>query len=377
MLRKLFTTTAAVAILTTAAAAQNATTTAPTGDFANQNGAIFAPEGEFPPSTSMDGFLTAYQGQILASTITGKRIYSGTAADAEVIGDVNDVVMSPDGNAEAVIAGIGGFLGIGEKEVAIDFQNLTWSTVDGELRLVASMSREQLESAPEFDRDSLLGEMQVGAAAVDGDDTLIGNDLEADTDVAVTTESETMLDADGNPLPVDDTTSMAENDPIDDDTMLDDEMAVADNPVTDNSMFDADVDNPDMQVAETETDPLAPGAAGNGMLREGMNEVALGALSVDELIGSRVYGASDEDLGEIDDVLLSADGQVEAYVIDVGGFLGIGEKPVALAAADLSILQDNNGELTVFTPFTEEQLDAQEAYDEDLWATDRNRILMR
>ncbi len=43
-----------------------------------------------------------------------------------------------------------------------------------------------------------------------------------------------------------------------------------------------------------------------------------------------VYDPSDAKIGEISDVLLSKDGKVEAFIVGVGGFLGVGEKDVAV-----------------------------------------------
>jgi sporulation protein YlmC with PRC-barrel domain len=48
------------------------------------------------------------------------------------------------------------------------------------------------------------------------------------------------------------------------------------------------------------------------------------------LRGTRVYGANNENIGEINDVLINRSGQVAAVIIGVGGFLGIGEKDVAV-----------------------------------------------
>ena len=48
------------------------------------------------------------------------------------------------------------------------------------------------------------------------------------------------------------------------------------------------------------------------------------------LRGTRIYGANNENIGEINDVLISQSGQVAAVIIGVGGFLGIGEKDVAV-----------------------------------------------
>ncbi|WP_205790312.1 PRC-barrel domain-containing protein [Microvirga makkahensis] len=49
-----------------------------------------------------------------------------------------------------------------------------------------------------------------------------------------------------------------------------------------------------------------------------------------DLIGRDVYGANNEDIGEINDVLVDRSGRVTAVVLGVGGFLGIGEKDVAV-----------------------------------------------
>lgn len=49
-----------------------------------------------------------------------------------------------------------------------------------------------------------------------------------------------------------------------------------------------------------------------------------------ELIGKDVYGANNEDIGEVGDVLINRNGQVAGLVVDVGGFLGLGETHVAV-----------------------------------------------
>ena len=53
-------------------------------------------------------------------------------------------------------------------------------------------------------------------------------------------------------------------------------------------------------------------------------------MKAEELVGTTVYGANDENVGGIGDIALTQDGKVDAVIIDVGGFLGVGEKPVAV-----------------------------------------------
>lgn len=53
-------------------------------------------------------------------------------------------------------------------------------------------------------------------------------------------------------------------------------------------------------------------------------------LRTSDLVGHRVYGPGGEDVGEVEDVLINRDGQLAALVIEVGGFLGIGGRQIAV-----------------------------------------------
>ena len=103
-----------------------------------------------------------------------------------------------------------------------------------------------------------------------------------------------------------------------------------------------------------------------------LTEIPAGELKAEELIGTTVYGANDENIGEISDIVLSQDGKVDAVVIDVGGFLGMGEKPVAVGFDKLAFMADKDGKKYLYTTFTKEQLEAQPAYDEGTYAEKRD-----
>ena len=122
----------------------------------------------------------------------------------------------------------------------------------------------------------------------------------------------------------------------------------------------------------TETDETQTSAID----RSSLNEVQVGDISADDFVGTTVYGANDENIGEIGDIILSDDGQVEAVIIDVGGFLGIGEKEVAVSMDNLAFLTDADGEYYLYTTFTQEQLEAQAAYDEGSFAENRDEQLL-
>lgn len=74
-------------------------------------------------NATMSGkFLAAPQtGQIRAADLRSADIYT---ADNQKVGDIDDILLDSRGNIVAVVVGVGGFLGIGEKNVAIPFESL-------------------------------------------------------------------------------------------------------------------------------------------------------------------------------------------------------------------------------------------------------------
>jgi hypothetical protein len=93
-----------------------------------------------------------------------------------------------------------------------------------------------------------------------------------------------------------------------------------------------------------------------------------------------VYGSDDENIGEVSDVILAKDGSkgaIEAVILDVGGFLGIGEKPVAVSFDSLEIMTDEDNALYAYSKFTKEQLDAAAEYDPDTYEANRGTMLVR
>lgn len=86
------------------------------------------------------------------------------------------------------------------------------------------------------------------------------------------------------------------------------------------------------------------------------NHVRLAAteLTADVLEGATVYGADDHKVGKVDHVHGSA-GAGQA-IIDVGGFLGIGAKPVAVPLRELDFMRDEDGDVHAVTSWTKDQL---------------------
>jgi sporulation protein YlmC with PRC-barrel domain len=70
------------------------------------------------------------------------------------IGDINDVLVGPNGEVNAVIIGVGGFLGAGEKDVAVNFNAVKKTTKDNKTYLTLDTTKDALKNAPGFKYDS-------------------------------------------------------------------------------------------------------------------------------------------------------------------------------------------------------------------------------
>ena len=85
----------------------------------------------------------------MASKMIGTTVVS---ANNESVGDINDVIVDRQGRAVAVVIGVGGFLGIGEKSVAmkLDRLQMTEDPKGGGLQLTMDVKKDELANAPSF-----------------------------------------------------------------------------------------------------------------------------------------------------------------------------------------------------------------------------------
>lgn len=315
MIRKLLATTALATLVSTGAFAQTSTTT--TEPAQAPAATETAPAVKAPEGMAVDQSQVSTDGQ-LASNLIGENVYNSTADDAEKVGDVNDLVLSPEGQIEAIVIGVGGFLGIGEKDVAIEYKTIDWAERDGDRWIVIAATADELKALPAFDR---------GAYA---------------------------------PAPVASTGQPA--------------TAPATDMSANNNAANAPADN----MAQAPAAPAAPAVTDQtetaAIDRSTLKELNAAELRTEDFVGTTVYGANDENVGEIGDVVLSQDGKVDAVIIDVGGFLGMGEKEVAVGMDKLSFMADEDGDRYLYTNFTKEQLEAAPAYDEANYAANRDSM---
>lgn len=299
MLRSLVTAPALALLLVGPSFGQAATTTAPTE---------LEQSGLTPPTVLSEGYATG-GADVLATNLLGETVYSSIDDNAEEIGTISDMVVTSGVGISAVVIGVGGFLGVGEKDVAVDFTQLEWAERDdGSRRWVLATTAEALTAAPAF--------IWADSEAVTGEPALTPEE-----------EEEQLVDGDPNAVPVDPslTTDRAERPLI--------------------------------------TTPLDS---------SGFSEFDEAGLAAEDLRGIGVYGINDEQIGAIGDVITNADGSFDAVIVDVGGFLGLGAKPVAVGFDNLAFSADTFGNRYLFLNATREQLESQPAYDPATYATSRD-----
>ena len=70
--------------------------------------------------------------------------------------------------------------------------------------------------------------------------------------------------------------------------------------------------------------------------------------------GATIYGAGDHKVGTVSH--MHGTGSDSEVIIDVGGFLGIGAKPVAVSASEFDFMRDEDGDVHAVTPWTKDAL---------------------
>lgn len=259
--------------------------------------------------------------EIRASDFIGMRLYSSEAevdADAyngiqegwEDIGEINDVILSREGAAEAVLVDIGGFLGMGERQVAVDMGAIRFVADDAtaedleDFFLVMNANQADLEGAPEYVSPNETADAEAAAPAA--------------TDTTATTMAPAAT-----------------------------EMDATDTAATDPAMG-----------------PAGDGMTTDAMTREGYVAFDNATLTAERLEGATVYDSTDASIGDVSELVLDANGQITNAIVDVGGFLGIGAKPVSLTLEQLQILQEDGGDdIRVYVPMTKEQLEGLPTYE--------------
>ena len=124
------------------------TTTTTEGQPIDQPGGAVLVEGQ-QPVEEVEGVLVLQdEDSMLTSDLMDATVYN---AQGEKVGEIDDAIVSLGGTVDGVVIGVGGFLGIGEKHVAVEMQQLSIQMDENnEPQLIIDTTKEALEAAPEF-----------------------------------------------------------------------------------------------------------------------------------------------------------------------------------------------------------------------------------
>jgi sporulation protein YlmC with PRC-barrel domain len=262
-----------------------------------------------------------------AANANGTPAQTAGDTNAKQIGTIRDLVLNADGSVAAVVVGVGGFLGMGEKNVAVAYSDLHWTVAqDGSVRSMLDTTADALKNAPDFKYP--------------------GTDANAAANTAPAANNNMAA------APAATTTAPAATTPA---------------PATTNNMAAA----PANQAAATTANANAAAKAPDVDLST-LKPTNMTAIKADEIKGIDVLDPNGNKIASVNDVVLTKDGKVDAVVVDFGGFLGIGTKQIALAFEGLKFMDDANNKHYLVVDVTKEQLDAAKAYNKDDYAANRD-----
>ena len=83
-----------------------------------------------------------------------------------------------------------------------------------------------------------------------------------------------------------------------------------------------------------------------------------------DILGADLQDVEGEIVASVDEILITSTGEVESFLVDVGGFLGIGAHTVAISLSDVSLELDEDENIVLRSSFTQEQLEALPEYED-------------
>jgi sporulation protein YlmC with PRC-barrel domain len=121
-----------------------------TGAMAQQPAPSTQQPGSPPAARTAQPPTQEAKGPWLASAFMRSAVYNMAG---ERIGDVNDLALDESGKVTAVIIGVGGFLGIGEKDVSMKLDEIKRMVhSDGKTYFTVNATKDQLKAAPDYKR---------------------------------------------------------------------------------------------------------------------------------------------------------------------------------------------------------------------------------
>lgn len=257
-----------------------------------------------------------------ATTATTKAMHGPQAADAkkligrnvknadgDTIGEIKSVYISSEGAVDSVMVGVGGFLGMGEREVQLAWKDL--QIADNGEKVTVNMTKDQLKAmAPYSYKDTAWRGNVFSDRGVWTEDQRAARDARATADNAAA---------------------------VNRDRAMVDTKATADH-------------KPAMTTPST-TPAAGPATASNAPAATATESTGdfnvAGDVSANAVIGTKIRNENKDTVGTVEDLYLDSQGATKTVVVSVGGFLGVGAKDVAIKWTDLK--QSRDGKSLVLT----------------------------
>jgi len=336
----------------------------------------------------------------------------------EASGEIDDLLLGEDGKVQAAVLSQGGILDIGDTEVQVDIEKfgvVMDSDDDGEFFVVYTGKPAELKSAQPFEgpaegQSSAMnsagqtGDEAAQAGADNASETGQDNMSEQGTEAASNSgkpaetgeeteaaeaenaqkpaeEGAEAASAEGEPKPAEEGAETAsaegeqnatgggyeaastegQNQTMDEGT----EAASAEGEQTAPEQGTESAAAGDVEGAsntDTSSDQQVAGAnaeGGQATEAEGgaSGETTIADMTAEELQDMPVYTSDDEWVGEISELKLGEGGDISHAVVDMGGFLGLGETPVEVPVEKVSVEQvESGGELRAYVDMTEDAM---------------------
>jgi sporulation protein YlmC with PRC-barrel domain len=283
------------AMITGIAATANAQTTQP------------ATPGTPPAATTATKDTTAAKDAASPNAADARKLIGRNVKNTndETVGEIKSVFISPDGKVDSVMVGVGGFLGVGEREVQLAWKDL--KVMDNGEKVVVNMSKDELKAmAPyKYKDESWRGK-------VFSDRGLWSDEKRAANDASTPPMNRTAA----NPPP----------------------------PAT----APATTPAPARTTADTRPTTEPRTAANTAPATESTGDFNVhGDVSANAVIGAKIRNDNKDTVGTVNDLYLDAKGAITTVVVSVGGFLGVGAKDVAIKWSDIK--QGRDGKSLMLT----------------------------
>ncbi|KQO56166.1 hypothetical protein ASF22_09805 [Methylobacterium sp. Leaf87] len=93
-------------------------------------------------------YVTAQPADVMSSKLIGLNVYNNAN---ETVGEIEDLVIVDGKTVSAVILGVGGFLGMGERYISVSPSSITLAKKENTLRALIDTDKDTLKSAPAFE----------------------------------------------------------------------------------------------------------------------------------------------------------------------------------------------------------------------------------